>query len=435
MSNESEKSVEEFLLAAIVPDANHRAGNLQAAKELLSTNPELVEASFVAGLVAGKVDRVTNELESNSEFATDTFPPKNWPAILYLCFSMFFRDDLELRPAFHEIARQLLAHNADPNSYFVQGDERETALYGAAGVANDPILTQMLLDAGADVNDVDASYHIAEFDSTECVKIVFEAGMNDDLKATTLLHKLDYNDPDGFREILSYGVDPNHQGHWGKSSLHQAIMRGRSDDFVKALIEFGANVNVVRDDGRTPFALAARLGKKSTMEILEQAGADTQLNEVDQVFAACALDDSQTIDEVLAINPDFVSRLKESDKVIFVEAARDGNLVAVANFLKIGIDLEQRGLCGGTALHWAGWHGQSEVVQFLLDQGANPQTLCQTYENTALGWCVYGSTALKHRGGNYQECVRALLQSGAKVSEIMLSEGTPEITDLLKQYR
>ena len=51
-------------------------------------------------------------------------------------------------------AKLLLENGADPNSFYLEtandpNSVHETALYGAAGVANNPALAKLLLDAGA----------------------------------------------------------------------------------------------------------------------------------------------------------------------------------------------------------------------------------------------------------------------------------------------
>ena len=72
-----------------------------------------------------------------------------------------------------QVAEMLLAHGADANACWTDPNEgagnRETPIYGAAGVANNRALTKVPIDAGADPNDGETAYHSAEHDGVACV--------------------------------------------------------------------------------------------------------------------------------------------------------------------------------------------------------------------------------------------------------------------------
>ena len=134
-------------------------------------------------------------------------------------------------------------------------------------------MARLLLKAGAEVNDGEAAYHVAESNSHDCIKVLFEFGMNADHKATVLLRKLDFDDIEGVKVILESGTDPNHPGIWGKTALHQAIMRGRSLAIIKLIIQHGGDVNALRSDGTTAVQLAEADGRDDVVQLLRKHGA------------------------------------------------------------------------------------------------------------------------------------------------------------------
>ena len=51
----------------------------------------------------------------------------------------------------------------------------EAAIYGAAGIAQHAGLTRLLLDRGADPNDEETPYHVAETRDNTVLKILLKA--------------------------------------------------------------------------------------------------------------------------------------------------------------------------------------------------------------------------------------------------------------------
>jgi hypothetical protein len=76
----------------------------------------------------------------------------------------------------------LLAHGADPNTYYATPEfGRESkmhALWAATCQANNPCGCPLLLEAGADPNDSESIYHAAEKFHLECLELLAEFGVN-----------------------------------------------------------------------------------------------------------------------------------------------------------------------------------------------------------------------------------------------------------------
>ncbi|MEM7453136.1 MAG: ankyrin repeat domain-containing protein [Planctomycetota bacterium] len=249
----------------------HHQKHLGEAKAILSSDAAIGESTLAGACISGNVAAVQRLLDSGESVDAQT-GPGNWSPLVYCCFSRFLRDG-ETSAGVVDTARLLLERGADANSYFMHDGNRECCLYGACGVANHPGMAELLLSHGADPNDGETAYHVAEFEQHECIRVLLKHGMNASSKATVLLRKLDFEDIEGVRLILDLGVDPNEPGIWAKSALHQAIMRGRSVEMIQLLIDRGADVNQLRGDGVSALQLAADADRPEVLEILRTSGA------------------------------------------------------------------------------------------------------------------------------------------------------------------
>lgn len=244
-----------------------RASQLQSANEMLAAEPVLA-SDPLAAMISGNAELLGAALGGGEFTATQACGPRNWQPLLYCCFSRFWIEE-SAAIGLGINASILLAAGADPNASFDLDGSHESCLYGAVGVVGDPTLTALLVKHGAEVNDGEVAYHAAEFPGAACAKVLFENGLSADNQATVLLRKLDFDDLAGTREILELGADPDGMGIWGKTPLHQAIMRGRSLDTVKLILGYGADPDVPRKDGTTTMALAKESGRQDLIAMLE----------------------------------------------------------------------------------------------------------------------------------------------------------------------
>src|SRR6185369_5917712 len=135
----------------------------------------------------------------------------------------------------------------------------ESAIYGAAGVAQHAGVTRVLLDSGADPNDEETPYHVAETRDNDVLRVLLESGrLNADSLTTLLLRKADWHDLEGMRLLLDKGVDPNRLTPWSHSALHQSVRRDNSVQMIELLLAHGADPSLPnRSDGRSATAIAA----------------------------------------------------------------------------------------------------------------------------------------------------------------------------------
>ena len=86
--------------------------------------------------------------------------------------------------------------------------------------------------------------------------------------------------------------------------------------------------------------------------------------------------------------------------------------------LEAGWPVDARGDKGQTPLHWAGFHGNVEMVRALLRHKAPLEAQEWQFKGTPMGWALYGSEHGWHREtGDYPGTVLALLAAGAKAPQ------------------
>ena len=111
---------------------------------------------------------------------------------------------------------------------------------------------ELLLKKGANANSAD-SFGLAPLQLAVCCKDV---------------------DPSLIEHFIEKGADVNYKNTSdGWRGLHYAISCG-SDDMARLLIEKGADVNAIADDGTTPLILAAKNDSVFIAKLLLEKGAD-----------------------------------------------------------------------------------------------------------------------------------------------------------------
>jgi ankyrin repeat protein len=353
---------------------------------LLAQHADLPAQSLFVAACVGDANAVEKHLKFDRQQATLRAGPRGWSPLLYLCFSRFLRDQRDRAEDFARCAELLLDHGADANDFWIDGRERECALYGAAGIANSAAVTQVLLRAGAKVTnppDNETLYHVCEHVTDHaCLKLVLDAKPDPASLGYCLCHMLDHDDFDGMMLFLSAGADPNHghPGH-GKNALHWALLRGRDARFFPPLIERGAKLDHVDKHGNTPLAYALQLGRNDVAAMLRSAGASEALTDRQRFFAACSAGDIDTARGLLA-------SITPADHPAITQAAAAGNLAAVRTMLDLGFPIDSRGEWNGTALHHA-LHGcHTQPARLLVERGAS-LTARHDYDSDALGSALY----------------------------------------------
>jgi ankyrin repeat protein len=264
---------------------------------------------------------------------------------------------------------------------------------------------QVLLEAGADVNDM--------VSDGQSALVIAAANANWEMAAY----------------LLDRGADPNHAGA-GWNALHQTIRTRRmntgfgtpapfasgtldSIDLIRKLLADGVDVNArmtrngMRDGQRNRFnrlganalMLAAKVTDVEAMRVLMTAGADPVMPTADGTTALM-------VAAGLALwNP--------GEDGGSLEGQEDEVLEAVRMLVEAGNDVNAANYRGETALHGVAFRGADNVLDYLIAQGADLDA------RTVDGW----SPLAVARGLSYSDFYKAQVLTAARLEEVMAERG------------
>lgn len=425
----------------------HASGSLEHADAIRSRYPEVATASIYTAGVLGDESSVRNWLKRDPALATAKGGPHGWDALTYLCFSRYLRMEKNRAAAFVACARALLEAGANANTGWVEYIDdaprpvSEPAIYGAAALARNPELTQLLLDYGADPNDEETPYHVAEtYDNTVLAILLGSKRFNEQSLATVAARKCDWHDDKGLKLALDSGADPNHMTVWNNSPFHHSIRRDNGLVMIEQLLDHGADPLLSnRMDGRNAMQMAAHHGRGDILETLSRRGFSIRLEGLDELVAACALgrrDDAQSLS---ARSPDLLLQLHECGGTLLARFAGVGNDAGIDVLFALGIspdarlaqgdgywDLES----GSTALHVAAWRANHLTVRKLIAAGTDVNAR-DVRGRTALQLAVKACIDSYWKYRRLPDSVAALLAAGATLDGIELPTGYDAIDALL----
>jgi hypothetical protein len=181
---------------------------------------------------------------------------------------------------------------------------------------------------------------------------------------------------------------------------------------------------------KTPHVIAREFGHEDVLRLLMERSPDEM-----KLALACELGDEAAFNVLLAKRPDLVKTLSPSEQRKLVEAVGRNDATAVRLMLAAGWPLDARGDLGGTALHFAAWMGNTEIVRDLLTHGAPVHLKGDHYDMTPLAWAFHGSeNSWRKNQGDYAGVVGILLDAGASLpnGDVEISASVA-VRDVLKR--
>jgi ankyrin repeat protein len=298
---------------------------------------------------------------------------------------------------------QLIA--TDPGVVHARGGDGQTPLHFASTVE----IAELLLDRGADIDALDADHEStpAQYmlrvqqkrhypqDRQDVARYLVSRGCKTDILMATAL-----GDMNLVRRYLD--SDP------------ECIRMSVSDEwFPKKDQLAGGTIYIwMLGANRTAHTVAREFGHEEIFQLLvERTPEDLKL------ALACEIGDESVFRDYLARNPDATKALSDVDRRKLPKAAQSNNTKAVRLLLEAGWPVNTPGEMGATALHWAGFNGNAEMMRDLLRFHPDLELKSQEYAGTALSWALYASGNGWHRDtGDFVGTVRALLEAGANLT-------------------
>ena len=425
----------------------HGSGTLEHAELVRSRYPEVSTATIYGAAVFGDPASVRALLAHDPSLSTAKGGPHGWDALTYLCFSRYLRSDKARSQSFVEAARALLEAGANANTGWTEYIDtpprplHEAALYGAAGLAQDAGLTRLLLEYGADPNDEETPYHVAETYDNTVLQVLLDSGRFTGASlATVAARKCDWHDDKGLNLVLSHGGDPNYRTNRKFTPFQQSIRRDNGLVMIEALLDHGADPLLSNElDGLNAFQMAAWYGRGDILAAFERRGFKIPLEGLDALVAACALADLDGARSRARQNPELLTQLLATGGTLLAHFAGANNDAGVRSLLALGVPPQAIWPQGdnywdlapaSTALHVAAWRANHEVVNTLIAAGA-PVNATDAHGRSALQLAVKACIDSYWKYRRKPDSVAALLAAGARTDGIELPTGYSAIDELL----
>ena len=240
----------------------------------------------------------------------------------------------------------------------------------AAKDADRPRLRQ-LLQQKADVNaaegDGTTALHWASYrDDLESADLLLRAGAKvnaaNDLGATPLWTACLNGSAAMVRRLLRAGANPNAALLLGETPLMVAARSGNAD-VVEQLLARGANVNARAARGQTALMWAVAQSHPDVVKALLARGADVHAR-------------SESWSQMEAVSPhgvpDYNRDIPYGKNTPLLFAARVGDLASARILVEAGANVNDEDAWGISAVGMAAHSGFADVVELLLQKGADP---------------------------------------------------------------
>lgn len=225
------------------------------------------------------------------------------------------------------------------------------------------------------------------------------------------------------------------------SSAHPAGA-GLQSPLVELLLDFGAAINGLEDDG-SPLMTALAFWYGGAAETLARRGA-----RVDNVVAAAGVGREDLVRRFVIDRETLAAEVRYFEtrwfrtpreprahiELAFVTACHFGKESIANFFLELGVDITAKDKDAMTPLHWAAASGMTETVRQLVARGA-PLEARNTWGGTVLDSTAYFAYHMPAPGVDYRLIMETLIAAGADVDVLReYPRGHPLIDELQRRF-
>jgi ankyrin repeat protein len=283
----------------------------------------------------------------------------------------------------------------------------------AAAIDGDLDLVQQAIEAGASLDRYDWNLGYSPLgmaidrghvDLVQCLLGANANPHSGSISTTALGLAAERGEVEIIQMLLPRGVDVNAPvGQDGWTALLSAIKNGHRA-VVQLLVTAGANVNVW-SRGETPILLAAKCEDRDIYNYLYPL--------VNTTIQLCADRDGEQL-----LQATRKRRIREQNRPVekFIEMATIGNVDEVNRAIEIGVEIDEIGAKGHTALMAAAYYGHRSLVNVLLAAGADPNLLSDD-DGLATGMTALMLAAGSFFASNRQHIAKLLIAGGADVNQ------------------
>ena len=283
--------------------------------------------------------------------------------------------------------------DADPSLVRARGGDGQTPLHFAASVQ----IAELLLARGADIDarDLDHESTPAQYmvRSRQAVaRYLIDRGCATDLFMAAAL---------GLPELARRHLEED------PSCIDRRVCE---EDFPMKSTRAGGSI-YLWELGRYVSAVqvAAIFGHASLAEELLASCAPQEA-----LLNACWLHRADVVQGLLGADPTLGRSLSDTRAKHLAHAARNNDTRAAELMLEGGFPVSAQGEHRATALHWAAFHGNADLVRSLLPFSPDIEDRRNEFGSSPLGWALHGSLNGWHKdSGNYPATVKLLLEAGA----------------------
>lgn len=358
----------------------------------------------------------------------------------------------------------------------------------AAVLRDDPVIANMLLDAGADVNEIDPVtgrtpvcfaagegslsmvsllldhgadpvtrdgmgvsplYTAVLNDNFEIAKILLKKGALID-SPRLLLRAVENGNWDITDLLVKAGACANTK--WAFCSLASAVQRGKTE-MAKLMLEHGAdpNISVPNSAVPLPIIIAAETGNAEMAELLLDHGADPNITDGDGRYALTEAVSSKNIPIIkLLLEHGADPNVRDGSMKLRTPLCIAAGFFAeeiMQMLIDAGADVNKEDSAGITPLHYACRSGYPGNIHILLKAGANAN-IADIYGNTVLADAIgkYGGEGLYDFTNTYDMAVApeeiisddpvlALIRAGADINAKSSRQITPLMQSVLYNRR